>query len=107
MLVFPDSAERAREIRDMLDGHLAEGTDPWWAWQQIRARLEVCCWLISARAITFTPYIPPTQMIPHFVQTTKRLYMSATLGSADDLQRRLGTSPFQKLSAAVQPRQGE
>ncbi len=107
MLVFPDSADLADEVRDLLDSRLADRTDPWWAWQQIRQRLEVCCWLVSARAVTFTPYIPPAQTIRHFFEPVRRLYLSATVGSVDDLRRRLGTPPLEKLTASVQPRQGE
>jgi hypothetical protein len=107
MLVFPDSAELADEVRDLLDARLAHGSDPWWAWQQIRHRLEVCCWLVSTRAVTFTPYIPPAQTIRHFADPERRLYLSATIGSVEDLRRRLGTPPVEKLSASVQPRQGE
>ena len=107
MLVFPDSAELADEVRDLLDGGLAERSEPWWAWQRVRERLEVCCWLVSARAVTFTPYIPPTQTLQYFEQPSRRLYLSATVGSVDDLQRRLGVPPLAKLTAAVQPRQGE
>ena len=33
--------------------------------------------------------------------------MSATIGTVDDLRRRLGTPPLAKLTASVQPRQGE
>jgi Helicase C-terminal domain len=107
MLVFPDSAELADEVRDLLDGGLVDGSDAWWAWQRVRDRLEVCCWLVSARGVTFTPYIPPTQTMMHFEQPSRRLYLSATVGSVDDLQRRLGTPPLEKLTASVQPRQGE
>lgn len=107
MLVFPDSADLADEVRDLLDSRLVHGTDPWWAWQEIRQRLEVCCWLISARAISFTPYVPPAQTIRHFAEPVRRLYLSATIGSVEDLRRRLGTPPLEKLTASVQPRQGE
>jgi RAD3-like DEAD/DEAH box helicase len=107
MLVFPDRAELADEVRDLLDAGLADGSEPWWAWQRVRDRLDVCCWLVSARAVTFTPYIPPTQTLAHFEQPSRRLYLSATVGSVDDLQRRLGTPPLEKLTASVQPRQGE
>jgi hypothetical protein len=41
------------------------------------------------------------------VEPERRLYLSATVGSVDDLQRRLGTPPLVKLSSSVQPRQGE
>ena len=107
MLVFPDSAELASDVRDLLDGRLIEGSGAWWAWQQIRSRLEVCCWLVSHRAVTFTPYIPPSQTFPHFATPTRRLYMSATIGTVDDLRRRLGAPTLEKLSATVQPRQGD
>ena len=107
MLVFPDSADLADEVRDLLDERLVAGSDTWWAWQQVRDRLEVSCWLVSGRAVTFTPYIPPSQTIRHFSQPARRLYLSATIGSVDDLRRRLGTPPLVKLSASVQPRQGE
>jgi hypothetical protein len=107
MLVFPDSADLADDVRGLLDARLVDGSDAWWAWQRVRDRVEVCCWLVSSRGVTFTPYIPPSQTIPHFAEPTRRLYLSATIGSVDDLRRRLGTPPLEKLSAAVQPRQGE
>jgi hypothetical protein len=43
----------------------------------------------------------------HFEQPSRRLYLSATVGSVEDLQRRLGTPPLEKLTASVRPRQGE
>jgi hypothetical protein len=107
MLAFSDSADLAAEVRDLLDGRLLQGSEAWWAWQQIRHRLEACCWLVSRRAVTFTPYIPPSQTIRHFSQPDRRLYLSATIGSVDDLRRRLGTPPVTKLTASVQPRQGD
>ena len=107
MLAFADSAALADEIRGLLDSQLAEGGEAWWAWRRVRGRLEVCCWLVSARAVTLTPYIPPTQTLTHFEEPSRRLYLSATLGSVDDLQRRLGAPPFDKLTASAQPRQGE
>jgi hypothetical protein len=107
MLVFPDSADLSDDVRGLLDARLVDGSEAWWGWQRVRERLEVCCWLVSARGVTFTPYIPPSQTMRHFAEPARRLYLSATIGSVDDLRRRLGTPPLEKLSAAVQPRQGE
>lgn len=107
MLVFPDSAELASEVRSLLDAHVLDGHDPrWWPWQQIRGHLDVCCWLVSGRAVTLTPYIPPSQTLQYFSAPAHRLYLSATVGGVDDLQRRLGTPPLAKLTASVLPRQG-
>ncbi len=108
MLAFPDSAELADEIRDLLDAHISSRSDErWWPWQRIRTRLYACCWLVSSRGVTLTPYIPPTQEIRHFAESESRLYLSATIGTTDDLQRRLGVPPCEKLTASAQPRQGE
>jgi hypothetical protein len=107
MLVFPDSADLSDDVRNLLDARLADGSEAWWAWQRVRDRVEVCCWLVSVRGVTFTPYIPPSQTIAHFAEPRRRLYLSATIGTVEDLRRRLGTPPLEKLSSAVQPRQGE
>jgi hypothetical protein len=106
MLAFPDSADLAGEVRDLLDATLVEGTDRWWAWRDIRSQLEICCWMISGRAVTFTPYIPPSQTLEHFSEPSHRLYLSATLGTEDDLRRRLGAPSLTKLGASVEPKQG-
>ena len=107
MLAFPDSAELASEVRDLLDASITTPADQrWWAWNRIRTNLHACCWLVSGRGFTLTPYIPPTQTNAHFAQPERRLYLSATVGSSDDLQRRLGVPPFEKLTASAQPRQG-
>ena len=77
MLVFPDSAELADEVRALLDAQLVDADDPnCWAWRQIREHLQVCCWLLSRRAVTFTPYIPPSQTIEHFSAPARRLYLA-------------------------------
>jgi DNA-binding TFAR19-related protein (PDSD5 family) len=107
MLAFPDSADLADEVRDLLDAGIPEGIDTWWAWQNIREQLEVCCWLVSPRAITLAPYIPPSQTLPYFRQPSRRLYLSATVGTVDDLQRRLGAPPLTMLGSEVEPQQGE
>jgi hypothetical protein len=45
--------------------------------------------------------------LDHFRDPSRRLYLSATVGTVDDLQRRLGAPPMEKLGASVQPQQGE
>jgi hypothetical protein len=107
MLAFPDSADLADEVRDLLDVGIPKGAETWWPWQNIREQLEVCCWLVSPRAVTFAPYIPPSQMLPHFERPSRRLYLSATVGTVDDLQRRLGAPPLVKLGSEAEPRQGD
>ena len=107
MLAFADSVQLASEIRDLFDAQLTDGSSTWWAWQRIRSNAEACCWLVSRSGVTVTPYIPPSQTIPHFSLPRRRIYLSATVGSVDDLRRRLGARPLTSLTASAQPRQGE
>jgi hypothetical protein len=58
MIAFPDSAELAGEVREMIDARVNIEMSEWWPWQNIRDQLASCCWLVSGRGITFTPYIP-------------------------------------------------
>ena len=106
MLSPLDSLELAREVGALLDAQLPRRTGPWWAWQRTRAHAQTCCWLVSARGLTITPWIPPSQTIEHFSEPERRLYLSATVGDPEDLRRRIGCPPAQLITAAVPPRQG-
>jgi hypothetical protein len=107
MLAPPDVLELAEDVRPLLDAGLAEGSSPWWSWQRIRSHCQVCCWLVSPRAFTVTPWIPPSETIDHFSQPERRLYLSATVGDVEDLRRRLGCRKTSKIRVDVPPRQGE
>ncbi len=106
MLSPLDSLEVAREVGALLDAHLPERSPAWWAWQRTRTRAQACCWLVSARGLTIAPWIPPSQTIEHFSEPERRLYLSATVGDLEDLRRRIGCPPAQRITAAVPPRQG-
>jgi hypothetical protein len=60
-------------------------------WRTLAPGLARCGVLVGPTCIEIRPYHPPTQTIPGYARATQRLYLSATLGSAGDLQRRLGT----------------
>lgn len=59
-------------------------------WPIVRPNLSACGLLIGPTAIEIRPYHPPTQTLPGYQNARQRLYLSATLGTMDDLQRRLG-----------------
>lgn len=106
MIAFPDSAELAGEVREMVDAWVDIEMAEWWPWQNIRDQLAACCWLVSGRGITFTPYIPPSQTLRYFSEPERRLYLSATIGNVEDLERRLGAPPVKLLTASAQSQQG-
>ncbi len=107
MIAFPDSADLASDVRELVDAGIERGSSSWWSWQNIRDQLAACCWLVSGRGATFTPYVPPTQTLDYFSAPDSRLYLSATIGNVEDLERRLGAPPVQLLTASAPPRQGE
>ena len=106
MLSPLDSLEVTSEVGALLDDQLEERSQPWWAWRRTRAHAHVCCWLVSARGLTITPWIPPSQTIEHFSEPQRRLYLSATIGDINDLRRRIGCFPAERVTASVPPRQG-
>ena len=83
-------------------GYLAQDKDAQYPWQSLRPNIERCGVLIGPSAIEIRPYHPPTQTIRHYVQAQQCLYMSATLGTMDDLQRRLGIRPVQRIDVPAE-----
>ena len=74
------------------------GRDVKWVWPKVRERLERCGVLIGSSAIEIRPYHPPTTMNSGYSRSLQRLYLSATLGSMDDLQRRIGGRRITQLT---------
>lgn len=106
MLSPLDSVDLADGVRSLLDAHLVEGTSAWWSWKRIRLHIASCCWLVSPRGFTITPWLPPSQTVDHFADPERRLYLSATVGDSEDLRRRIGCGPLTKITADVAPEQG-
>lgn len=106
MLSPLDSLEIADELRSLLDAHITDGTPAWWSWRRIRQHAASCCWLISPRGLTVTPWLPPSQTLDHFADPERRIYLSATVGDSEDLRRRIGCGPVTKITARVAPEQG-
>lgn len=73
-------------VRAVLDGQ----RDFEFSWQQIRAKLSSCLFLISPWEITIRPFIPATHSHPPFATISQRVFLSATLGGRSDLQRAYG-----------------
>ena len=75
----------------------ASNGDGRYVWQRIHDKLQHCCVVISASAIEIRPYHAQTTLNDQYAKPTQRLYLSATLGPMDDLQRRLGGNAIEKL----------
>jgi hypothetical protein len=92
LLAFPHWSAIADSAADVLAEELPED-DARFIWPRVRPNLRACGVLIGPSAIEIRPYHPPTQTLPGYRQAEQRMYLSATLGTMDDLQRRLGVEP--------------
>lgn len=68
-----------------------------WVWPKVREHLAQCGVLIGPSGIEIRPYHPPTALNAGYSQAKQRIYLSATLGSMDDLQRRIGGGQVTRL----------
>ncbi|KMV18296.1 hypothetical protein ACT17_11715 [Mycolicibacterium conceptionense] len=68
-----------------------------YVWPKVRDYLTRCGVLIGPSGIEVRPYHPPTTLNAGYHQAKQRLYLSATLGSMDDLQRRVGGGRISRL----------
>lgn len=75
-------------------------------WPAIANHLNECLFLASPHEASVRPLIPPTWSHAPFSGAKQRVYMSATLGGAADLQRAYGiTSP--RVICAKKPQSGD
>src|SRR6266568_4161646 len=92
LLAFSHWREISAGAAELLAGGLPESAR--FVWPRVRPHLPACGVLIGPSAIEIRPYHPPTQTLPGYHKAKQRLYLSATLGTMDDLQRRLGVAPI-------------
>jgi hypothetical protein len=91
LLAFSHWAAISDSAVEALTRHLPE-QDVRFIWPRVQPNLHAGGVLIGPSAIEIRPYNPPTQTLPGYRNARQRLYLSATLGTMDDLQRRLGVA---------------
>ncbi len=92
LLAFTHWQAIADRVAELLANELPSN-DARFVWPTVRPHLLGCGVLVGPTAIEIRPYHPPTQTLPGYRNPRQRLYLSATLGTMDDLQRRLGVQP--------------
>jgi len=99
LLSFSDWAAIATAARDAVEASPYVGDkDIKYVWPKVRDHLSRCGVLVGPSGIEIRPYHPPTALNPGYSQARQRLYLSATLGSMDDLQRRVGGGKITRLA---------
>ncbi|MBA0127286.1 DEAD/DEAH box helicase family protein [Haloechinothrix sp. YIM 98757] len=99
LLSFRDWAAIANPIRDAIEASAFVDEDEIkYVWPTVREHLTRCGVLIGPSGIEIRPYHPPTALNSWYSQAKQRIYLSATLGTMDDLQRRIGGGPVTQLT---------
>jgi hypothetical protein len=96
LLAFAHWEAIAESAADLLSQGLPEDVRRF-TWPRVRPHLLACGVLIGPNAIEIRPYNPPKQTLPGYRNARLCLYLSATLGTMDDLQRRLGVRPVEDV----------
>lgn len=71
--------------------------DASWRFKMIRAHLGSCLFYVSRSGWCIRPMIPPTFDHQPFTAPEQRIYLSATLGDAGELERAFGRSPISRV----------
>jgi Helicase C-terminal domain len=86
---FPQWFKKRDDIRSLLDSKVSD-TKHYHSWSMIRTHLHSCQIFVSYSDIVIKPIIPPNKKLPAFINANERIYMSATLGDAGELERMFG-----------------
>ncbi|QCB51788.1 hypothetical protein E5720_17675 [Rhodococcus sp. PAMC28707] len=101
LLSFKDWKVLEERIRNAIEASpYVKANETKYVWPTIRDHLGHCGVLIGPSGIEIRPYHPPTTLNRWYVSAKQRIYMSATLGTMDDLQRRVGAHRIVALSTA-------
>lgn len=87
-------ARHAEDIDRVLAG--LDG-DPAYRFKMLRANLRSCLFYVSRREFYIRPMVPPTFAHSPFTDPVQRLYLSATLGDAGELERAFGRTDIKRV----------
>jgi hypothetical protein len=97
-LVAPTAvAHRYDEIARAIDENVAPGSPASYSWSSVRSGLASCLMYVSWSGISLRPLIAPTMTLPEFADAQQRVYMSATLGLAGELERSFGVTKIERI----------
>lgn len=101
LLSFKDWDTLEERVRNAIEASpYVQTNEAKYVWPTIRDHLGHCGVLIGPSGIEIRPYHPPTTLNKWYSRAKQRIYLSATLGTMDDLQRRVGGRQIVSLSTA-------
>lgn len=92
------AASRENEILAILDEHIAAGESASYPLGVVRANLSGCLIFLSWNEILIRPLVPPTRFHSSLEDAEQRVYLSATLGLAGELERSFGRKAIPRIA---------
>lgn len=96
-LPTPTLLQISEELIAICDQLFTDGENGF-VWSTIRDHLLACHFYFAPGRLLIRPVLPPTSSHRPFIQARQRIYMSATLGEAGELERITGRYPIQRLA---------
>lgn len=87
----------ARHQTDIYTALAGLTDDASYRFKMVQANLASCLFYVSRREFYIRPMIPPTFEHNPFTDPTQRLYLSATLGDAGELERSFGRTAIKRV----------
>lgn len=81
----------------MADNGIDASVNTKFSWAHLKDKLARCSVLISGARIEITPFLLPVGALPYFTDTTRRIYLTATLPSQVEFVRTFGVVPKQRV----------
>ena len=94
--LIPIGAVASHEI-DIYKALTGLTDDASYRFKMVQANLASCLFYVSRREFYIRPMIPPTFQHDPFTDPTQRLYLSATLGDAGELERSFGRAAIKRV----------
>lgn len=94
LLPIGSVARHVEDIDRVLTGLKGDSS---YRFNMLRANLSSCLFYVSRREFYIRPMIPPTFEHSPFTNPVQRIYLSATLGDAGELQRAFGRTDIKRV----------
>ena len=97
-LVAPTMVARLEgRIAAAIERHVEPGSSASYSWTAVRSGLASCLLYVSWGGMLLRPLVAPTATLPQFAEARQRVYMSATLGQAGELERSFGVPKIERI----------
>jgi hypothetical protein len=92
-----DLSKKEDRLRSVLRECLDEDESARYAFSEVSSHLSGCLMYAGWQEILIRPFIPPTRFHPTFEDADQRVYLSATLGKAGELERSFGRTRIPRV----------